>query len=129
MRSSRTPFSGRRASPVALASGLPHGAKEALQCLLRLSCRRVTARARLYQSQLPAEAPSFMNREPDVRQADPGNRPAHEIVQSDTGDYRVVTDEEILAPQRDPGQDKEKDADFKTENDVEDGEDAAHSSE
>ena len=67
-----------------------------------------------------------MDGEPDIGQAEAGNRPADKVIEGDGGDPSVPRDEMIIGPDGEPRQDEEEHSQLKAEKDVEDEEGSMH---
>ena len=67
-----------------------------------------------------------MDGEPDIGQAEAGNRPADKVIEGDGGDPSVPRDEMIIGPDGDPRQDEEEHPQLEAEKDVEDEEGSVH---
>ena len=72
------------------------------------------------------ESPYLINGQPDIRQPKARNRPAQEIISRNPRHQRIVTHEIVFPPQRNPGQDEEKDPQFQTKYNIDDGQQSAH---
>lgn len=82
--------------------------------------------ARSDQTEVLAQAPHFMDGEPDVGQAEAGNRPANIVIEGNGGNPCVRHHEVIIGPDRNPGQDEEEHSQLEAEKDVEDEEGSVH---
>src|SRR5271169_3874121 len=83
-------------------------------------------RTRTNKAQFATEAPHFKESQPDIRQPEAGDRPPQEVVARDARKPRIVTDEIILGPERNPREDKQKHANLEAEHDVHDRQQAIH---
>ena len=67
-----------------------------------------------------------MDGEPDVGQAEAGNRPAEKVIEGDGRNPSVRHDKMITGPDGNPGQDEEEHPQLEAEKDVEDEEGSVH---
>ena len=82
--------------------------------------------ARSHQAEVLPQAPHFMDGEPDVGEAETGNRPANIVIEGNGRNPCVRHHEVIVRPDRNPRQDEQEHSQLEAEKDVEDEEGSVH---